>query len=98
MCARPCPATCHSGFFGMSCQERCVEGCECNPGFVLNGLQCVLPSQCGCLEPTMGYLKVSLWDSTMPPLVLKSGEAWVQDGRWGAEAWRAVGSGSPTRI
>ncbi|XP_038395165.1 zonadhesin isoform X4 [Canis lupus familiaris] len=58
VCARPCPATCHSGFFGMSCQERCVEGCECNPGFVLNGLQCVLPSQCGCLEPTMGYLKV----------------------------------------
>nr|XP_055196273.1 zonadhesin [Nyctereutes procyonoides] len=58
VCARPCPATCHSGFFGMSCQKRCVEGCECNPGFVLNGLQCVLPSQCGCLEPTMGYLKV----------------------------------------
>ncbi|XP_032447447.1 zonadhesin [Lynx canadensis] len=58
LCARVCPATCHSGFSGMACQDRCVEGCECNPGFVLSGLQCVPHSQCGCLEPTVGYFKV----------------------------------------
>ncbi|XP_078295954.1 zonadhesin isoform X1 [Panthera onca] len=58
LCARVCPATCHSGFSGMACQNRCVEGCECNPGFVLSGLQCVPHSQCGCLEPTLGYFKV----------------------------------------
>ncbi|XP_047693469.1 zonadhesin isoform X2 [Prionailurus viverrinus] len=58
LCARVCPATCHSGFSGMACQNRCVEGCECNPGFVLSGLQCVPHSQCGCLEPTVGYFKV----------------------------------------
>uniref|UniRef100_A0ABI7W6T3 Zonadhesin n=1 Tax=Felis catus TaxID=9685 RepID=A0ABI7W6T3_FELCA len=58
LCARVCPATCHSWFSGMACQNRCVEGCECNPGFVLSGLQCVPHSQCGCLEPTVGYFKV----------------------------------------
>ncbi|XP_048080450.1 zonadhesin [Ursus arctos] len=58
LCAKLCPATCRPGFSGMSCQNRCVEGCECNPGFVLSGLQCVPQSQCGCLDPTVGYLKV----------------------------------------
>uniref|UniRef100_A0A673V7D9 Zonadhesin n=1 Tax=Suricata suricatta TaxID=37032 RepID=A0A673V7D9_SURSU len=58
LCARACPATCHSGFSGMACRNRCVEGCECNPGFVLSGLQCVPRSQCGCLEPAVGYFKV----------------------------------------
>ncbi|KAI5128121.1 Zonadhesin [Manis pentadactyla] len=57
VCAKPCPSTRHSGFSGMSCPERCVEGCECNPGFVLSGLECVPPSQCGCFEYTVGYLK-----------------------------------------
>ncbi|ELK06920.1 Zonadhesin [Pteropus alecto] len=55
MCAKLCPDTCHSRFSGMSCQDRCVEGCECNPGFILSGLQCVPQSQCGCLDPIAGY-------------------------------------------
>ncbi|KAL0605468.1 Zonadhesin [Plecturocebus cupreus] len=40
LCAKPCPDTCHSGFSGMFCSDRCVEACECNPGFVLSGLEC----------------------------------------------------------
>ncbi|KAM8777540.1 LOW QUALITY PROTEIN: zonadhesin [Rhynchonycteris naso] len=58
MCAKMCPNTCHSKFFGRSCQDRCVEGCECNPGFVLSGLQCIPQSQCGCLDPTGHYFMV----------------------------------------
>nr|KAF6491512.1 zonadhesin [Molossus molossus] len=58
MCAKLCPDTCHSKFSGMSCQNRCVEGCECNPGFILSGLQCVPQSQCGCLDSTGRYLTV----------------------------------------
>lgn len=61
LCAKLCPDTCHSEFSGMACQNRCVEGCECNPGFVLSGLQCVPRSECGCLDPTAGYFKVSRW-------------------------------------
>ncbi|KAF6357738.1 zonadhesin [Rhinolophus ferrumequinum] len=55
ICAKLCPDTCHSSFSGMSCRDRCVEGCECNPGFVLSGLQCVPRSQCGCLDSTGSY-------------------------------------------
>uniref|UniRef100_M3YWE2 Zonadhesin (gene/pseudogene) n=1 Tax=Mustela putorius furo TaxID=9669 RepID=M3YWE2_MUSPF len=58
LCAPRCPATCFPSFLGMSCKNRCVEGCECNPGFVLSGLQCIPQSQCGCLEPTVGYFKI----------------------------------------
>ncbi|XP_045850106.1 zonadhesin [Meles meles] len=58
LCTRRCPATCFPSFVGMSCKKRCVEGCECNPGFVLSGLQCIPQSQCGCLEPTVGYFKI----------------------------------------
>uniref|UniRef100_A0A8C7A541 Zonadhesin n=1 Tax=Neovison vison TaxID=452646 RepID=A0A8C7A541_NEOVI len=58
LCAQRCPATCFPSFLGMSCKNRCVEGCECNPGFVLSGLQCIPQSQCGCLEPTVGYFKI----------------------------------------
>ncbi|XP_017895488.1 PREDICTED: LOW QUALITY PROTEIN: zonadhesin [Capra hircus] len=58
LCAKLCPDTCHSTFSGMACQNRCVEGCECNPGFILSGLQCVPQSECGCLDPTAGYFKV----------------------------------------
>ncbi|XP_057605487.1 zonadhesin [Hippopotamus amphibius kiboko] len=58
LCAKLCPDTCHSKFSGMACQNRCVEGCECDQGFVLSGLQCVPRSECGCLDPTAGYFKV----------------------------------------
>ncbi|KAM9725148.1 zonadhesin [Dama dama] len=58
LCAKLCPDTCHSTFSGMACQNRCVEGCECNQGFVLSGLQCVPQSECGCLDPTAGYFKI----------------------------------------
>uniref|UniRef100_A0A8C6DGL5 Zonadhesin n=1 Tax=Moschus moschiferus TaxID=68415 RepID=A0A8C6DGL5_MOSMO len=58
LCAKLCPDTCHSTFSGMACQNRCVEGCECNQGFVLSGLQCVPRSECGCLDPTAGYFQV----------------------------------------
>ncbi|ELR45219.1 Zonadhesin [Bos mutus] len=58
LCAKLCPDTCHSTFLGMACQNRCVEGCECNQGFVLSGLQCVPRSECGCLDPTAGYFKI----------------------------------------
>ena len=37
------------------------EGCECQDGYVLEGLQCIDPSQCGCVVPLddLIYLTVS---------------------------------------
>ncbi|MFT7810023.1 zonadhesin-like [Arapaima gigas] len=56
-CTAPCPATC-ADLFPTSCPEppsSCVEGCQCNAGFVLSDGQCVLLSNCGCLDPSGEY-------------------------------------------
>ncbi|KFO36873.1 Zonadhesin [Fukomys damarensis] len=53
-----CPDTCHSAFSNKPCPGSCVEACECNPGFVLSGLECVPWAQCGCLSPSGSYFKL----------------------------------------
>ncbi|XP_077312501.1 IgGFc-binding protein-like [Lithobates pipiens] len=45
----PCPSTCLSMSMASKCDAKSREGCECNPGFVLSGSECVPLSQCGCL-------------------------------------------------
>nr|XP_023420897.1 LOW QUALITY PROTEIN: zonadhesin [Cavia porcellus] len=57
LCTSPCPETCHKAF-NKPCRGRCVEACECNPGFVLSGLECVPWARCGCLGPTGRYFKL----------------------------------------
>lgn len=57
-CMSACPRTC-SDSRGLVCQESCVEGCDCNEGFVLSGTECVPRSQCGCTHESK-YYKVNL--------------------------------------
>eukprot|EP00062_Callorhinchus_milii_P025486 gi/632986518/ref/XP_007910283.1/ PREDICTED: alpha-tectorin-like [Callorhinchus milii] len=46
-CTSACPATCLNPT-PPSCDLPCVEGCQCDKGFVLSGDQCVPKKQCGC--------------------------------------------------
>ncbi|XP_049587088.1 IgGFc-binding protein isoform X3 [Syngnathus scovelli] len=46
-CGTACPATCEARFNSI-CTAACVEGCQCDPGFLLHDGTCVTPSQCGC--------------------------------------------------
>ncbi|XP_057690269.1 IgGFc-binding protein isoform X2 [Corythoichthys intestinalis] len=46
-CGTACPPTCVANF-NSSCNLSCVEGCQCDPGFLLDGDTCVNKSQCGC--------------------------------------------------
>nr|XP_057939674.1 IgGFc-binding protein [Doryrhamphus excisus] len=46
-CGTACPATCKAQF-NSPCTLACVEGCQCDYGFVLDGDTCVPPSRCGC--------------------------------------------------
>ncbi|KAL2079742.1 hypothetical protein ACEWY4_025486 [Coilia grayii] len=59
MCVSACPETC----LGMSgppgCGDMCVEGCQCNPGFVLSDQQCVPLKDCGCVDPQGSYHPVN---------------------------------------
>ncbi|CAK8674590.1 unnamed protein product [Clavelina lepadiformis] len=51
-CMSRCPATCAES----TCTDRtCVEGCECNEGYVLSGDECVLKSECGCTRGARYY-------------------------------------------
>ncbi|XP_048883722.1 IgGFc-binding protein-like [Brienomyrus brachyistius] len=51
-----CPETCVGpNVGGPGCVERCVEGCQCNPGFVLSNDRCVPLKDCGCVDPEGAY-------------------------------------------
>ncbi|CAK8684363.1 unnamed protein product [Clavelina lepadiformis] len=45
-CMSACPATCTDQ--DASCDLRCVEGCQCNDGYVLSDDTCVRVEECGC--------------------------------------------------
>ncbi|XP_057711322.1 zonadhesin, like isoform X4 [Corythoichthys intestinalis] len=56
-CTPACPPTC-SDLFPLSCHlppSSCVEGCQCDGGFVLSDSKCVPLSQCGCLDSDGEY-------------------------------------------
>ncbi|CAL1590396.1 unnamed protein product [Knipowitschia caucasica] len=59
-CTAPCPPTC-SDLFPLLCHlppDTCVEGCQCDAGFVLSDNQCVALSKCGCLDSDREYHEV----------------------------------------
>ena len=59
-CANPCPDTCLSLTSPRDCPAAlpCVEGCECQRGYILSGTSCVPLSQCGCTDPGGSYYPV----------------------------------------
>lgn len=61
-CTAPCPPTC-SDLFPTLCHlpsTTCVEGCQCDAGFVLSDVQCVPLAKCGCVDKVGEYHDVSL--------------------------------------
>ncbi|XP_078573749.1 zonadhesin-like [Branchiostoma floridae x Branchiostoma japonicum] len=67
ICTSYCPATCADPYSEEYCYNRCVEGCECNPGFLLSGQECVPEEQCGCTDDKGRYYMF--------------GESWGKDGQ-----------------
>uniref|UniRef100_A0A8C8S225 IgGFc-binding protein n=1 Tax=Pelusios castaneus TaxID=367368 RepID=A0A8C8S225_9SAUR len=49
LCGTACPATCVDQSVTSSCQEPCVESCQCKDGFVLSQGKCISKDSCGCL-------------------------------------------------
>ncbi|KAM8953099.1 IgGFc-binding protein-like [Pelodytes ibericus] len=47
-CMSACPATCIDPQAPDRCPEVCMEGCECDEGYILSGGVCVSESDCGC--------------------------------------------------
>ncbi|XP_075908362.1 zonadhesin-like [Petromyzon marinus] len=44
-----CPSTCGDLAASSNCELPDVEGCQCMPGFVMSGFDCIPFTQCGCL-------------------------------------------------
>ncbi|XP_044846801.1 IgGFc-binding protein-like [Mauremys mutica] len=49
LCGTACPATCVDKSAPSSCQDPCVESCQCKNGFVLSQGKCIPMGDCGCL-------------------------------------------------
>ncbi|KAL7835924.1 hypothetical protein SRHO_G00282710 [Serrasalmus rhombeus] len=47
-CGTACAASCGDRNAPAKCKQPCVEGCQCNTGFVLSGDKCVPLKECGC--------------------------------------------------
>ncbi|KAK7886667.1 hypothetical protein WMY93_026288 [Mugilogobius chulae] len=56
LCADTCGASCANLMYPVSCSEVCFEGCQCDHGFLFDGIQCVSMDNCGC-EHNGRYLK-----------------------------------------
>ncbi|XP_061664711.1 zonadhesin, like isoform X2 [Syngnathoides biaculeatus] len=62
-CTAPCPPTC-SDLFPVFCHlppSTCVEGCQCDAGFVLSDGKCVPLDKCGCVDSSDEYHDVGDW-------------------------------------
>lgn len=56
LCGSSCPSSCAEPALPDSCPTPCQEGCQCDPGFMLSGTDCVPPTQCGCSLEGRYYL------------------------------------------
>ncbi|XP_044040733.1 zonadhesin, like isoform X2 [Siniperca chuatsi] len=55
LCVSSCPETCLGVVGPPGCEDLCVEGCECNPGFILSNDKCVALKDCGCVDTSGSY-------------------------------------------
>ncbi|XP_067851819.1 IgGFc-binding protein-like [Heptranchias perlo] len=58
-CGTSCPATCTDLSAPDSCPLPTVEGCFCDPGYVLSVDKCVPSSQCGCVDENNKYYQLN---------------------------------------
>ncbi|KAG8433671.1 hypothetical protein GDO86_012136 [Hymenochirus boettgeri] len=49
LCTNTCESTCAGILSTKTCTNQCFEGCECDPGYVLDGDKCVTMDKCGCV-------------------------------------------------
>ncbi|KAF4089273.1 hypothetical protein AMELA_G00064400 [Ameiurus melas] len=59
MCVSSCPETCLCVSGPPGCGQKCVEGCKCDPGFVLSHNKCVPLKDCGCMDHAGSYHPVN---------------------------------------
>ncbi|KAM5263526.1 von Willebrand factor [Ctenodactylus gundi] len=54
-CVSPCARTCQSLHINEVCQDRCVDGCSCPEGQLLDAGHCVKSTECSCVHSGKRY-------------------------------------------
>ncbi|KAF7688705.1 hypothetical protein HF521_013512 [Silurus meridionalis] len=54
-CMMVCQPQCAPARGQRDCNQNCVEGCQCDQGYVLNGKSCILNQNCGCYTDSKYY-------------------------------------------
>ncbi|CAH2276180.1 von Willebrand factor [Pelobates cultripes] len=54
-CVSPCIKTCQSLGINEVCKEKCIDGCTCPDGKVLDGDRCIEESECSCIYSGKRY-------------------------------------------
>ncbi|XP_051788213.1 alpha-tectorin [Erpetoichthys calabaricus] len=63
-CMSMCQPQCAPARGSRDCNHYCVEGCQCDEGFVINGKSCILSQNCGCYTDGKYYEPKQLfWNS-----------------------------------
>ncbi|XP_016141424.1 alpha-tectorin [Sinocyclocheilus grahami] len=63
-CLMVCQPQCAPARGQRDCNQYCVEGCQCDQGYVLNGKSCILSQNCGCYTDGKYYEPKQLfWNS-----------------------------------
>lgn len=55
-CGSACAASCADRDAPTKCKSPCLEGCQCNKGFILSGDKCMPVNECGCTYEGRYYL------------------------------------------
>ncbi|XP_030894431.1 IgGFc-binding protein-like [Leptonychotes weddellii] len=50
ICARTCDGGCVQPTSPAHCSTQCYEGCQCDPGLIFDGTDCVSQDHCGCFH------------------------------------------------
>ncbi|XP_032246042.1 IgGFc-binding protein-like [Phoca vitulina] len=50
ICARTCDGSCVQPTSPAHCSTQCYEGCQCDPGLIFDGTDCVSQDHCGCFH------------------------------------------------
>ncbi|KAH0631338.1 hypothetical protein JD844_005627 [Phrynosoma platyrhinos] len=61
-CTATCDYSCASLSTPVQCTKSCFEGCQCNEGYVSDGIACVPMDRCGCMHDGI-YLKKEIGES-----------------------------------
>lgn len=95
-CVSVCQPRCAAIRLKSDCNHYCVEGCQCDAGYVLDGRSCIPPHSCGCYADGKYYEVGAPAASArqLPRLGRDGASLWDHEGRSGEAPARGAADGA----